>query len=170
MQDSYIERWPYAKDPSKKWYYGHGETFDLVAKFLDHPGILEDWGCGTCTLKDYIKQATYRGIDGSTSDYNDITADLRYYRSKADYILLKHVLEHNPDWRMILQNALASFRKRLVVVFYTPFSAETHDTYFHEDVRVPAYSFKKSEITDLLIYPYTEEVINGETIFYVQKI
>lgn len=87
---------------------------------------IEDWGCGVGGFKDFLPAAIeYVGIDGSESRFSDVVADLEDYRSETDAIFMRNVLEHNPGWAKILDNALASFRRRMVLVMFTPFQAET---------------------------------------------
>ena len=56
----------------------------------------------------------YVGLDG-TSPFADRVVDLRAHRSSADCIFMRHVLEHNVEWRKILHGAVNSFRKRMVL-------------------------------------------------------
>jgi hypothetical protein len=103
--------------------YGDSTTAELAGKWLDIPSInvVEDWGCGYGGFQRHLgKHQTYIGIDGSKSRFASITADLADYRSTADAIHMRHVLEHNPAWRDILGNVLASFTKRAVVTLFTP--------------------------------------------------
>lgn len=102
-------------NPARK--YGTEESYRLAAEFLDTCDTVEDWGCGKAEAKPYFKHAQYIGIDG-TAGYADQVSDLRLRRSDVDGILIRHVLEHNLDWRTILENALDSFRRRLVLCFF----------------------------------------------------
>lgn len=88
---------------------------------------------------------------------------------------MRHVLEHNPDWDIILDNALASFRKRFALVLFTPFSEETHPL---DDGGLHDLSFRREDITDR--FPsgcsYSEEHISPsdtqygeEHVFYLEK-
>ena len=51
--------------------------------------------------------------------------DLADYISTPDGIFMHHVLEHDLRWRIILRNALTSFRRRMVLVVHTPFVRAT---------------------------------------------
>lgn len=96
-------------------------TYQLGADFIGELPV-EDWGCGLGWFRKFA-QGPYRGIDGSLSMYTDEVADLREYRSDTPALFMRHVLEHNPfDWRLILDNAVASFTKRMVLVLFTPTS------------------------------------------------
>ena len=110
-----------AWDHSVPRTYGTPASYLAAAEFLDrYCETVEDWGCGQAGAKPYFKKSQYVGIDGSKSKGADKIVDLRRYTSSPDGILLRHVLEHNYDWPMILRNALASFQKRLVIVFFLP--------------------------------------------------
>lgn len=101
--------------------YGNDMTYQKAMEYLDDCKVLEDWGCGTAyAWKFRAPEKIYIGIDGSPSQFNDRMADLRNYRSKADGILMRHVLEHNFEWRKILENALSSFRQRMVIINFIP--------------------------------------------------
>jgi hypothetical protein len=96
-------------------------TYQLGADFIGELAV-EDWGCGLGWFRKFAR-GPYRGIDGSPSMYADDVVDLREYRSETPALYMRHVLEHNPfDWRLILDNAVASFTKRMVLVLFTPTS------------------------------------------------
>lgn len=89
---------------------------------------------------------------------------------------MRHVLEHNPDWDIILDNALASFRKRFALVLFTPFSEETHPL---DDGGLHDLSFRREDITDRFPFGcwYSEEHISPsdtqygeEHVFYIERI
>ncbi len=107
--------------------YGDPTSAELAGQWLNIPSIkvVEDWGCGYGGFQRYLgEHQTYIGIDGSKSRSAVITADLADYRSTVDAIHMRHVLEHNPAWRKVLENVLASFTQRAVVTLFTPL-AET---------------------------------------------
>ena len=118
-----IGLWPHAKVRS----YGGAASYREAIDWLTGFGVIEDWGCGTSWARQFVaKDDQYVGIDGSWSPWCDKVVDLRKYRSEVPCVLLRHVLEHNTEWRTILANALASFQKRLAIVLFTPWSdAET---------------------------------------------
>lgn len=158
--------WDYSKIEVPTPYWGD-ETYRKAIAFLDGPGVLEDWGCGTAYAKQFVKQATYVGVDSSPSRFNDVTETLSTRSSRPEAILLRHVLEHNFNWDKILINAIASFQKRMVLVIFTPFNCcGTFELAYHYDIGVPDLSFKKSHITDLLPN-WIEETVGRETIFYI---
>lgn len=95
----------------------------LAGEWLNQPNIVtvEDWGCGYAGFRAYLGQhQKYIGIEGSKSPFADIITDLAAYRSSPDAIHLRHVLEHNFDWEVILDNLLASFKYRAVVTCFAP--------------------------------------------------
>jgi glycosyltransferase involved in cell wall biosynthesis len=167
-------RWQY--QPSDGYSYGDDATYRKGMEFLDRPGdVIEDWGCGTGYAKKFVTLGTYRGIDGSPGGSTDHVVDLRRYTSEADCIFMRHVLEHNPFWREILKNALSSFRKRMVLIVFTPFMDETRHL---EDSwsGIPTIAFRKQEVTELFEgLSYTEEPLQTDTeygvehIFYFEK-
>src|SRR5690242_5207787 len=91
--------------------YGDDISFRKGISFLDGHGTIEDWGCGFTHAKRYVKNSPYVGVDGS-SPHADKKVDLKDYVSDTDCIFMRHVLEHNLNWRDIIQNAINSFRKR----------------------------------------------------------
>jgi len=120
--DGYVNR--------RRGWYGVPTTMKLAAAFLALPEIItvEDWGCGFGGFRKFLApHQEYVGVDGSKSPAATVHADLTEYRSDPDGLLLRHVLEHNPDWLPILDNAVESFKKRMVLIIFTPFLAETKE-------------------------------------------
>lgn len=159
--DDILGKWNYGTVP--RFAYGDETSYRKAMAFLDGPHIIEDWGCGTSWAANFVKRGRYVGIDGSWSMHCHLVADLRTYRSSADAILLRHVLDHNWEWKKIMGNALASFQKRLVIVIFTPFSEKTHSIATTWET-VPDISFRKEDLTDLLRpFRYTEESLKTAT-------
>ena len=171
--------WDYSTvtQPTK---YGDDFTYTKAAEYLDIPGaVVEDWGCGTTYGKKFFKNAKYIGVDFSPSKFTDIVADLRGYKSKADCILIRHVLEHNFDWLTILGNAVDSFRRRMVVVTFTPFAGglKTELITWNENPSVPDLSLCRKCFESRLYktacysatkYP-TDTQYNSEEVFLIDK-
>jgi hypothetical protein len=134
--------------------YGGDGSYQIAAAFLSNCLTVEDWGCGHGTFRDHCTARHYVGIDGSLSPAADLLVDLRNYRSNVEGILLRHVIEHNPNgWERILSNAIESFSKRLVLVFFTPFGMQLRNlrTRPPSDTGVPvAMSFRFDDITALI--------------------
>lgn len=127
--------------------YGSDETYKLAAKFLSDIDEVEDWGCGAGGFRKFYK-GKYIGINGSANPFVDKVADLRAYRSNAGGIVMRHVLEHNYDWKKVLHNAIASFQKKLCLILFTPFVAETLEISHNKKhgVDVPDISFSRKDI------------------------
>ena len=97
------------------------------------------------------------------------------YRRIVPGILLRHVLEHNYKWPVILQNALEDFTVRMVIVLHIPLS-RLADQYlnpavFPGRVEVPNIQLCKRDFM-VPVAPYLErmETLNtGELMFYLQK-
>lgn len=157
--------WNYSSIGCPTPYLGD-DTYVKAIEWLDGPGILEDWGCGTAYAKKFVGQAKYVGVDFSPSKFNDLTHDLRFYKSQADFILMRHVLEHNWNWKRILKNAVESFQQRFALVLFTPFAERTQQIAWHSLINVPDLSFNKKELITLLP-KFEEESVGTETIFYV---
>lgn len=115
-------------DKKVRGMYGDTTTAKLAAEYLAMPEIksIEDWGCGFGGFEHYIASwQTYIGVDGSKTIAATKISDLSEYKSEADAVHLRHVLEHNQLWDKILKNLLASFKKRAVITIFTPFSNKT---------------------------------------------
>lgn len=127
--------------------YAEAWTYFMAAAFFADVQEVEDWGCGKGGFR-RIFQGKYIGIDGSATPFADKTADLCRYRSSAEAILLRHVLEHNYAWEQILASALLSFRRKLCLVLFTPFSDVTTEIAHNRElgVDVPDLSLSQQEI------------------------
>lgn len=158
--------------------YGDTVTYKLAADFLADMDEVEDWGCGTGGFKRFFK-GKYVGVDGSKTPFVDKVADLREYRTSVDGIMMRHVLEHNNDWKKVLTNALASFNKKFCFIIFTPFSnGETKilKENLKYGVDVPDISFAKEELekylTGITWRMKTHKTKTGygvEHIYYVEK-
>jgi hypothetical protein len=60
---------------------------------------------------------------------------------------MRHVLEHNYEWARILDNALASFTERMVLILFTPERAATEEIAFRSDLGVPDLAFRLADVT-----------------------
>jgi len=148
---------------------GSMATYKRAAEWLDRPGcLLEDWGGGTGYARRLVQWAAYRVIDGSPSEWTDEVAELAAYRSEADCILLRHVLEHNDEWRAILDNAAASFRWRMAVVLYTEPAEVSHDARPPRG-RIPTWRFRLGDLTEGLPLVRLEKV-RSETLLYFERV
>jgi hypothetical protein len=122
--------------------FGDSETYQMAADFTADCDMVEDWGCGKGWLRRFIPPHRYRGVDGSTSPFADVIADLTTYQTYEDGIVIRHVLEHEYEWRKILDNAIVSARRRLVIILFTPTNQErTRQIAYAPDPGVPDLSF-----------------------------
>lgn len=124
--------------------YANTPTYELGARWLAPCDRIEDWGCGACWLKTLLpadRQAGYVGIDQAASPWADVVADLTEYRSTTSGLFMRHVLEHNRDWQLVLDNALDSFTRRMFLVVFTPLADHTHPHEVDEDTGSFALSF-----------------------------
>lgn len=165
-----VGRWVYTKERQ----YGDDVTYIAAARFLDGYGPVEDWGCGTSYARRFFQSSSYRGVDGS-GPFADEIVDLTSYRSSGYNILLRHVLEHNVNWRVILNNAMESFEYRMVLVLFTPLAPET--TILRINSRgIPDISFSRMELNELL-QPFlvqeetmaTKTEYGAECVLYLDK-
>jgi hypothetical protein len=143
---SYIDRWAawYSKDSSLA-EYGDPATYKIGADFLKGLAV-EDWGCGRGWFKT-LHDGPYLGIDGTASEHADIVADLREYRSETPGLWLRHVLEHNRDWKLVLGNAVASAQERIAIVVFTP-DGEGEQIGYTEELDVPDIAVPHQVIAD----------------------
>lgn len=166
--------WDYSNASPDQKYGGDDITYEKAMTFLNDCPLIEDWGCGFGYAKRFCK-TQYRGIDGSKGPLTDQVADLREYKSEADGIMLRHVLEHNHDWKKVLENAVASFKKKLVIILFTPLVANTKQI-ANNGGNIPDISFRKEDILGFLKgLQIKEEVLRTKTqygiefVFYVSR-
>jgi hypothetical protein len=142
--------WDYAAYVGDPRPYGDKqETYAAGLGWLAGLGLVEDWGAGMAWGRHFIPAGHYKAIDSSPSSapFVDVVADLRTYLPdpQPGGIFMRHVLEHNVEWQAILANAVASFRERLVLVIFTPFSeTETHP--LQPAHPLLDYSFRKADL------------------------
>lgn len=141
--------WDYA-ERRQTFPYGDTPSYEICAGWLDgHGEVVEDWGCGVAWAKQHFSASTYRGIDGAWSRWCDVHADLRTYRSDVDCAMMRHVLEHNVEWRDIARNFAASWRKRAALVMFIPPQAEDMDV-GGEEWPVPDLGISGPDLGDLM--------------------
>ena len=147
--------------------YGDSRTYEIAADWLKGYGLVEDWGCGTCWSKRLKLYEEYRGVDGS-GHFADIRADLREYRSRVPCILMRHVLEHNLDWRKILDNALHSFQRRMVLLLFMHPEENERILYWQDGI---PYIFLPQKELDEMLRPYLSETKTegNEICFLLEK-
>lgn len=151
-------------------------TFKLAGDFLYELDV-EDWGCGTGWAKNYIT-GKYTGVDETITPAVSRHSYLVDYISDTPGLLIRHVLEHNNHWQIILNNAIASFTKRMVLVLFTPFSIDDNEPrIIGHTGSIPDISLPRDRIIkafDELIWTSTENLItktqyNIEHVFFLKK-
>lgn len=128
------------------------QTYLTAAAFMDGLASMEDWGCGLAYLKDFLDDPSiYVGVDGSASLFATDVDDIATRRTTVDGIVIRHVLEHNHNWRDILDNAVRSATRRLCIVLFTPLADETRVLMTEPDYGdVPVISFSLEDLCDRL--------------------
>lgn len=156
--------------------YGLTPTYQLGADYLTDCALVEDWGSGRGWMRTLIPPERYRAIDGTSTPYTDVVVDLETYTSSVPGIFMRHVLEHNYEWRTVLANACQSFTERMVLVLFTPLVEETHELTFVADPGVPDLAFSLRDIAaHLAPFAWRHDVLESdteygvETIFYIER-
>ena len=125
-----LDHWPWDfKNDFFPFSFGDSEAYENGMQWLDVENrVIEDWGCGTAWARQFVHHAQYIGVDGaSSSRFVDKITNLVTYQSTIDAIFMRGVLEHNYNWRVILENAMSSFQWRMVLVTFIPLTHESHD-------------------------------------------
>ncbi len=176
---SNLGKWDkYYKDVDTPQHYGPSASYKIGGDFLVDCATVEDWGCGLGWFRDHIDPAKYIGVDGTASKFADKVEDLETYTSGVEGIFMRHVLEHNYNWRDVFSNALNSFTKKMVLVLYTPFIEDVFDKEIDFAVGhdVPVLSLNKKLVEaylneDDLIWRYNKitspETYYGEEHIYL---
>ena len=147
-QGGNLGKWDnYYRDLSEIQLYADATTYLMAAAFLSDVEKVEDWGCGKGGFRLFFT-GQYFGIDGSNTPFADKIENLCEYKSSPDGILVRHVLEHNYEWNKILAGAVASFRKKLCLVLFTPFAEKTMEIahYRQSGLDVPDLSLSRRDI------------------------
>lgn len=166
------------------WYSKHPEGFPCgedsyrrAAEYLVDYEV-EEWGAGMSKFGD-MHYMGYRAVDGSPTQITDDVVDLCNYQSDVEAILMRHVLEHNENWREIFTNLCSSFTHRAVVIFFTPFNNFQKQIDFTEmGIDVPVLSLAIKDVNDLIpdnvtrrwertVSPDTK--YGEETLLYMEK-
>lgn len=164
-------------------YPGSHDSYKLAGEFLAGDDQVEEWGCATTFGRQFIP-TPYRGVDGAPSRFVDQVADLSNYRSDTPNALMRHVLEHNWNWRIILDNFLLSFQDRGVVILFIPMGEHDLNRSFahlvNQPPSPPGLQLDEASFLDMLNRPglelVREETLENDTppfgyerIFYLQK-
>jgi hypothetical protein len=163
----------YPRFPEHSGQYGALDTYQIAAEWLDGHGMVVDWGCGKQFARSFFKKSQYMGIDGS---FGENLVDLATVKISCDSILMRHILENNPEhWEEILLNALASFHRRMALVTFTHFVNETH-IYKTEQYPTGPLSylrFRKEDLTQYMGQMLVDErfvkTTHPEHVFFLEK-
>jgi hypothetical protein len=173
-----IGKWAaWYRDLEEPWAYGDPTSYEIGAAWLAGCALIEDWGCGAGWLRTVLPADRYRGLDGTASPSCDAVVDLVTYRSTVPGVFIRHVLEHNEAWARILDNAVASFTDRMVLILFTPEREMTEAIAFHPEVGVPDIAFRLADLTNRFPPDVTYTVhripsatqYGGETIILLER-
>jgi hypothetical protein len=163
----------YPRFPEHSGQYGALDTYQVAAEWLDGYGTVTDWGCGKEFARSFFKKSQYMGIDGS---FGENLVDLATVRISCESILMRHILENNPEWWWkILANALHSFQRRMALVTFTHFVDRTHvyKTEQYETGELSYLRFRKEDLTDimgkLLVDERAVRTTHPEHVFFLEK-
>lgn len=170
-QSSYVTSAPW-KPSLQHPLYATAETYLLAAEWLRNCATVADWGGGSGFFQTFLPASVrYTLVDGTVQTTDQVLADLRTYQEPSDGILLRHVLDINADWRVILRHAVEACRQRLMVITYTP--AVTQTAYIRHKSGWPIHHFSPSDLA-MKMNPYLVKVDAVETshperVYYVEK-
>lgn len=169
---SNVGKWDkhYAGNNGRPMHYGNSQTYRLGGEALADCAVVEDWGCGLGWFKQYLSPTVrYIGVDGSRSPHAEIIDDLVLRRSEVEGVYMRGILEHNYDWELILDNALASYTKRFVLVTFTPFTkTKPHrELRFEDDYGVPTLALNLGVILEHIVgHSVTHRTLESPETFY----
>lgn len=158
--------------PRTLFQYGAADTYHLAAEWLKDCGTVADWGgaqgyFGTCLPA----SVRYVLVDGTVQAAEQTLADLCTYREDSDGILLRHVLDNTHDWQPILANALQAFRRRMVIVTYTPDADVTRRV--ERKNGWPEWRFNPDDLRrvmgDLLVRDEAIQTTHPERVYYLER-
>lgn len=130
--------------------FGKLHTYHEACSWFEGVSLVADWGCGKGYFGELFKGQVI-GIDGSHSPYADVIADLTEYKEKSPGILIRHVLEHEPNWRLVLKNALTAFTDKAMLIFFiAPGNGPDQDLYWEEDPGVPNLRIDMKSLHELI--------------------
>jgi hypothetical protein len=140
-----------------KQCYGADESYEIGMTWLSRCEIVEDWGCSLAYAKKFRKGA-YVGVDG-TEGAADVLADLANHKSSTPGLFMRHVLEHNDNWRLILSNAIESFTDRMVLITFIEAEDQDRRSSEHKQWKRPEWSHLHLSRPDLMavVEPYLVE-------------
>ncbi len=152
--------------------YGTADTYRLAATWLQHCPTVADWGGSTGFFGTCLPASVqYTIVDGTQQVAGQVLADLATYQEPSDGILLRHVLDATPEWDVVLRNALAACRQRLVVVTHTPPAAET--AIVHVKSGWPIWHFNPADLRAIMgTWLVSDEAVitsHPEHVYYLER-
>ena len=151
--------------------YGDDTSYRMADAWTAECATVADWGCGKGYMRKFIPPERYIGIDGSPSRFADRVEDLTEYRVKTEGVILRHVLEHEHEWESILDNAVASYTKRLFIAVFTPSVDRTHVLMTEPEYGdVPVVAFNTDDILDRIAGEWTSHAYRTGTFYGAETI
>lgn len=132
--------------------YGETLTYEMAADFLKDCHTVEDWGVGGGGFLKFRPNAI--GVDGSDTPFAEKKyIDLVEYTSNIEGVHIRHVLEHNYEWKSILKNALKSATKKVAITLFIPLNNRNNTielAYNLFGTNVPNLSISEKEFMDVV--------------------
>lgn len=160
---------------------GDPHTAKLAAQWLDRSDVttIEDWGSGHGGFREFVSDRQIcTNVDGSESPHTDKVVDLRFYQSEVDAIHLRHVLEHNHNWHLVVDSLVKSFKVCAVITLFTPLVEQTHIIKSYKTGFVD-YAFREEDITSRfssdITFTIEREIsrkktqYSNETMFFLER-
>lgn len=152
--------------------YGTEDTYQLAAEWLRCCPSVADWGGAKGYFRRFLPEfVDYIVVDGTEQCEGQVLADLRYYRVSSAGILLRHVLDNTREWQPVLANALEAFRRRLVIVTFTPDARQT--TRIDHANGYPVWHFNPEDLRglmgDLLVKDEQIQTSHPERLYYLER-
>jgi len=139
--------------------YGAEDTYRMAADWLSpYCETIADWGGAQGHFGNFLPSKLlwrYHVVDGTLQTKNQVIADLATYHERSEGILLRHVLEMSDDWKVILENAVEAFTKRMVLVTFTK-QVESARIITHH-LTWPVYAFNHEKDLIPIMRPYLAE-------------
>ena len=171
--ESNVGKWDewYKELPSapSSFRYSDTPTYKMAADFLSDCVTVEDWAVGGGGFLNHRPDAI--GVDGSNTPFAQKTyIDLCNYISSCEGVNMRHVLEHNINWKDILHNAFKSATKKICITLFiemTPGETKEISHNLIHGVDVPDLSLSESEFMSIIHshnpFHYTVESLPTQT-------
>lgn len=144
--------------------YGNTLTYKLASDFLQDCKDVEDWGVGGGGFLRYRPDAI--GVDGSNTPFAQKKyIDLRKYTSNVEGIHIRHVFEHNYNWKDILENAVKSATTKLAITMFIPLTNDVSKELTHNAVHgvdVPDMAINEQEFMEIIMKGNPEKIYRAK--------